>query len=398
MPHELLDLEIHEVSGVDRAANGRKFLVIKRAEAAATAPPAEDVTPAPSDMPVEKDLSEPAPAPMTTGDIINRTDLMERMHRLKAAFAESTYRIFEQAPVEQQPTLLLQSVQEFVQHARQAIAKMATEEDVERTAGLVEELESIAKAGRKISSARMRRLQAILRELEAIMQEVESPRTAEEPPMNKALDDEKVAQLTKRAEAAEADAEALSTKLEERDRQVAELTKRQQAADEQLTKLQAQLDEHDPEAIWKGVSPQLRARIEKAERERDEERQQRKKTEYMAEVAVFKKLPVNPDDDWEVWQDIETLPAKSQRRIKSLFKAAEEGMKYSALFEEVGKNGTGEHKGDAYEQLETLTHKRVQEAQQAGRRMSKAVAWDEVLQENPDLYHQYKVEKARGGN
>lgn len=111
---------IDRVDLVDRGANPDAHIVlVKRAPEEvpdvgnASAPEAD----------VAKD-DEMEAQPLTTGEIVARQAAMEDLCRVKAALCDSIYRIFEHAPLADQPTLLIQSVQEFATFARQAIQQM----------------------------------------------------------------------------------------------------------------------------------------------------------------------------------------------------------------------------------------------------------------------------------
>lgn len=177
---------------------------------------------------------------------------------------------------------------------------------------------------------------------------------------------------------AKADHDAVLAKLAKAEADVVTLT-------EQVTKLTPP----DPEDLWKGVSPDLRKRFEEQEAraKRAEEavaleKAAREKVLYIAKARSFKFLPVNPDDDWEVFKGIATLPASVQERLDTLFKAAEELGRQAGLTTTWGRDGVPTGGDTPFAQLEALGRSYVAKGlvQTEGDGLARAIS------ERPDLY------------
>ena len=188
---------------------------------------------------------------------------------------------------------------------------------------------------------------------------------------------------------AKADHDAVLTQLEEAKMQIATLT-------EQVKKLTPR----EPEDLWKGVSPELRKRFEeqearakRAEEAVELEKAEREKVLYIAKARSYKYLPVNPDDDWEVFKSLATLPAPVQTRLDTLFKAAEEFGRLAGLTRTFGRDGvpTG---GDApLDQLTTLARSYVAK----GLEQSESDGMTRAIRERPDLYEAHRQGVQREG-
>lgn len=181
---------------------------------------------------------------------------------------------------------------------------------------------------------------------------------------------------------AQADHDAVVAKLTEAETQIATLT-------EQVKKLTPT----DPEDIWKGVNPALK-KLYEAQQERTRraeeaialEKAEREKILYIAKARSFKFLPINPDDDWEVFKGMATLPATVQERLDTLFKAAEELGRQAGLTKVWGRDGvpTG---GDApLDQLTTLARSYVAK----GLDTSESDGMTRAIRERPDLYEAHR--------
>lgn len=315
--------------------------------------------------------SEP---PLTTGEIVAQQEAMEQLCRLRSALWDSVYSIFEHAPLADQPDLLLQSVQEFAAFARQAIEQMGA---MEKGAPLLTELDGIAKAGRKISAARLKRLKAIMAELEAIMTEGDS-----------------MADTAKRVEELEAQHATVLKRAEVAEAKIL-------ALESDLAKAQELANAADPEArrqaIVKSLTPEQRElyEMERADRLKETEiakanRDALEKQECITKAHGFKALVIKADDDWELFKALKTLEKKHQDRLEVILKAADEAVRQSKLFKEIGRNGEREAEGDSAEAQAMVLAKVEQEKDST---LSFPEALNKVWKANESLYEQYRVEK-----
>lgn len=176
-----------------------------------------------------------------------------------------------------------------------------------------------------------------------------------------------------------ADHDAVVAKLKDAEAQIATLT-------EQVKKLTPA----DPEDLWKGVPDALRKRFEEQEAraKRAEEavaleKAEREKVLYIAKARSYKSLPVNPDDDWEVFKGLATLPAPVQTRLDTLFKAAEELGRQAGLTRAFGRDGVPIGGDDApLAQLEALGRSYVAK----GLAKTEPEGLERAIRERPDLY------------
>lgn len=180
---------------------------------------------------------------------------------------------------------------------------------------------------------------------------------------------------------AKADHDAVVAKLKEAETQIATLT-------EQVRKLTPV----DPEDIWKGVSPVLKAKFveqEKRAKAAEEaiavEKAEREKVVYIGKARGFKYLPINPDDDWEVFQGVASLPAPVQERVDALLKAGEEFGRLAGLDKARGRSNLPAGDGSPLAELESIARSHV----------VKGLAKDEhegmqrAIRDNPELYRRY---------
>ena len=188
-----------------------------------------------------------------------------------------------------------------------------------------------------------------------------------------------------------ADHDAALAQLTEAQTQIATLT-------EQVKKLTPS----DPEDLWKGVSDVVRKRFEeqearakRAEEAVAVEKDAREKVLYIAKARSYKFLPVNPDDDWEVFKGLATLPEPVQTRLDTLFKAAEELGRQAGLTRTWGRDG-GMTGGDTpLAQLEALGRAHVAK----GVAKTEAEGLAMAIRERPELYqaHGRSVQKEERG-
>lgn len=176
-----------------------------------------------------------------------------------------------------------------------------------------------------------------------------------------------------------ADYDAVLVKLKTAQESIATLT-------EQVKKLTPP----DPEDIWKGVSPVLKAKFDEQERRAKAaeeaiavEKAAREKVLYIAKARSYKYLPINPDDDWEVFKGLGTLPAPVQERLDTLFKAAEENGRQAKLTIPWGRDGVPTGSDAPLAQLEALGRSYVTK----GLAKSESEGMERAIRDRQDLYN-----------
>lgn len=169
------------------------------------------------------------------------------------------------------------------------------------------------------------------------------------------------------------------------------MTKRAEAAESEVAKR----NESNEGDIWKTATPAQRKameaeRLEKIELQKqvEEGKRYQRQQECITKASGFEFLPINPDDDWEVFFEIDKMEEKHANRIYQLLKAGDINVRRSGLGKERGFNGSGEGPGDsAYEQIEWLASEEIAKT---------GVSYDEaigkVARAHPALYRQYTLE------
>ena len=380
MPRKFLDLDVQEISSVDRPANKRKYLVIKAAA---------------KELEIDvSDTTQKMYGPMTPDEIQAHEEALQAWYQLWGYFMRSVDSIMcadEDEDGIDKPAMLREAVDQFATKARELLATMGGDREKRATERL-EQLVTIAKQGRKLSADRMRRLKEAMALLDTIMHEGMGP---EEEGM------EKVDDLTKRVTELETAHAALQTEHTTLKAAHAALQTENATLKCDLAKAVMTPEEQEAEYL-KGLPDVIRKqyeadKLEKAElRKKLQEAEDRNtKQEYIAKAAGYKALPINPDDDWDVvFKAIAGLPEKSSTRIEQLFKSAEELCAEAKVFEAVGTGGGGSLGGSsAYTQLEALAGEL-----QKGTKMTKAQAVVKAIDARPDLAKQHRDERKEARN
>lgn len=182
--------------------------------------------------------------------------------------------------------------------------------------------------------------------------------------------------------------EELKKQLEQAQQDAAAAIERAEAAEAELAKRDAP---DDPEDIWKGVAPALRKRFEQQEQEialakaaAEMERDQRVKQESIQKAAAYKHLPINADDDWEVFKAIDRLDAPVSKRIYELFKAGDANLGDAGLTNERGVSGEDGEPLSSGDQMEQLIQAEIEKSG-----AEYTIAFSKVAAANPVLYRAY---------
>lgn len=176
-----------------------------------------------------------------------------------------------------------------------------------------------------------------------------------------------------------ADYDALVAKLTEADKTITTLTEQVKT-----------LTPPDPNDVWKGVPEEVKKRLEDAEARAKQaeaavavEKAAREKVLYIAKARGFSYLPVNPDDDWEVFQALATLPEAVQKRLDALFKSAEELGRQAGVTRALGVGGLPGGDQSPMAELEALARSYVAK----GLAKTESEGLTRAIEERPDLYN-----------
>jgi hypothetical protein len=132
----------------------------------------------------------------------------------------------------------------------------------------------------------------------------------------------------------------------------------------------------------------LKARLEKMEGERRHER-------FIAKVKRFSYVPtLLPDDFATIFAKIDAALSEPEReKFDKMMTATNAALRQSALFQEYGVTG---HKGIGSEPENQITA--LTKAEQAkDPKLTKGQAYEKVLRENPELYHEYLLQQKEAG-
>lgn len=346
MPHEWVDLDIEEVSAVDHPANKRTWLVVKAAK-------------------TEK-MAE------TTEEIILREEAVRAWWQLWDAFNESISSILNDKTVDR-PAMLQQTVEEFSARAKDILPE--TVEDAGVAKRLLAKAATLATLGGKVQSAPKVWAKAV--------------KAFENYAATVIVDEEKEGQ-------------AVPTFAEMMETVPKEIKDAYEEGQRKIDELQAELEKSrkapEPEDIWKGVSPEVRkrmeameARAEAAETLAKKERDDRVQHECIQKAASFSALQLTGDDDWQIFKAIGELPEGMGARIEQVLRGANEAVRQSGTFTPAGTS-KGSEMSSAWDKLEAA----ASELMKADTKLTKAQAITKACEQNGELYDAYLVEK--GGN
>lgn len=305
--------------------------------------------------------------PMTTAEVLAHKEQCEEWRELRWAFQDSLDSIVEYATPDEQGPLLLTAVEEFAARAREILSRLDMPAAMaKRATDILDDLRMVEKAGRVIAGERLKRLKQAVGALQAIVMEAEP--MAEE----------------------KKDATALAKRAEEAESLVATLQAQVGTLEKRNGELIAEVESLQPVDIWKGVAPEMRARIEKIEQENEANKQQIRKRDCITEVRKYDALPMNADDDWELIDEVNTkLSETTRKRFYTLLASAQEVAVKSGILKAVGASQTRSNGTDAYALMETKAKDLVSKG------IVKTVAQgiDHVMTSDPDLYGQYLQEQ-----
>jgi len=139
------------------------------------------------------------------------------------------------------------------------------------------------------------------------------------------------------------------------------------------------------ETLWK-EREELSKRLEEAERIAKEERAKREERESIEKFAQeYKNLPISAEEGGKLLKRLRDLDGDLVEVLEGLFKKLDGVVKTGKIFEEQGSS-VPEENATPWAQLEA----KARELQKSG--LSKEQAIAKVIEENPELYEQYRKE------
>lgn len=197
-------------------------------------------------------------------------------------------------------------------------------------------------------------------------------------------------------EITQADMDELTARVEALMKDHDDALKRAEAAEGEVAKRDAAEKEAGEQDIWKNVHPEVRKQFEEQKAEitlakaaAQLERDERVKQTSIQKAASYKYLPVNPDDDWEVFKAIDGLDTKVSSRIYELFSAGNTNLEKAIPTVERGSGGDGDVTRTAYDEINRLAASVVSKSSNT---VDHNTAVQQVLRENPNLYKAYTRE------
>lgn len=160
----------------------------------------------------------------------------------------------------------------------------------------------------------------------------------------------------------------------------------------------------EPEDIWKGVSPEVRKRLEdsearalKAEEIAKNERDSRELQEFTKRAETeFSSLPGTAIEKGKVLKAVHQKLAKEEAaEVEKLLKSAEEIAKSGKLFGEMGASGGNVNLSDS---AEGRLIAKAQDMVSKGVVKSEAEGMEKIAREDPALYQEYQKEVRRRTN
>ena len=375
MPKKLVDLEVHAVAGVDKAANRRKWLVVKR------------VNDGPSLRERIARLFKADDASKTFEAALAESKLDDQWWRLNDALRVSIRSIIE-SDAENKAELIQESIAQYA-------------EEIVALAG------QLSKGATEPTSVAMQKMQDVLMELGDAADAVDADAI-----MNLIAKAEKCAkEWREQLEKGESNMPETSTKTVDLDALLKGVSEEAKAAikaefakqEERIDALQKKVDElskkgeGNADDINKADLPEpVRKRLEelekqakeaeeiaKAEREARVRAEIRKRAEGYANVGEVEKIA-------EAIYKAQSVSADFAEQLETLFKSAHERIEKGDLFKEFG-SGAGDSASTAWGKIEAA----AAEIMKATPSMTRPQAIAKALEANPELEKAYFEEVRR---
>lgn len=391
MPNALKHLRIGEVSLVDAGANpGANVLIWKR----------RDGPPQPSgDPPVKKHggkpsllqrvlktlgliIEVPEETPNTFTEELEERNEWRQWEKVESEVWTIVYAmqdvlldaIKSDLAAADKQTLIDQSLEQFTSAVTQAVSAWITGEPVN-------------KAGRAIAGHRMARLRQAKDLLRQVINEAEPPQPGDGQNNVGKKGDE--GQVTQQIDKSKLPPE-VQAYIEDLEKKAAAGEPASggapQGADEDILK-------NLPESVRKVVedarkeAAEARKQAEDAQSVAKAEREARVMAEFTKRAEALTHLPAKPEDFAKVLKSLHEAAPEAFAAVEKVLQGANEALKQSDLFREVGKGGSGTG-GSAMAEIEAV----AAELQKADPQLTREQAIEKVMNQRPDLVKKYREE------
>lgn len=368
MPRKLVDVDIEKVSGVDAAANNRKWLIIKQKRMKT-----EDGVQYPAEaFAYVPDLEKPSTWKLRLWESPERKETARQVGMALAALGPGFRGNKVQIPPED-----LAGVKAKVRAAWR------------KTHGSDEEMPAILKGGEE--SVNKGIIQKAIDALQNILKGSDGPVLDE---ILKNLDEEAQGKVKTELEKRETEVKELKANLEKRDKEA-------KALEAKVAELEKKLGKEDKEdKILKNLDPKIKDAVEKALKGKDEvieklskrleDVEEERTKEKFAKMAGQYPNIGKTEDVAEMLRKAYEVSEEQGKKLEAMFKAANEQIENSKLFKELGSSNNDDVEGSVWEKIE----KAAQELVSKNAKLTKEQAIDAVLKQDPGLYREYEKEKA----
>ena len=382
MARKLLKLDIEEVSGVDAAANKRRFLIKKSAapekKESQKMKITEKLAKAFSDFFIKQMGAEEEEGASTFSEELLERKMGEIMGDLSdhvGALYESVRSILGSAETDK-PGLISQSIADFSKCLVDCVsewlmADMGTE--------------GVAKIGAKMTADRLKRMKEVHAAMGNIISEVGK--------------DEQTKNADQKAKTEKRRIDMLTEQKEKLPKELREEVNKMEADAIKMTARIAELETAKPadkgddgeDPILKGASPELKAAILKERAEKADLQKELKDTKDVTAtekfVAIAKKdmrgLTGKPEDLGKILKSVKDKSPEDYPELERILKAAAETIRQSKMFVEMGAGGADG--GEAVDKMNAL----VVEAIKKDAKLDQTAAMAQVAREHPDIYAEY---------
>lgn len=385
MPGKLRDIRVHEGSLVDSPANPRARVVLfkRGGNNPASGKGGGNLSLRDRITSLFKRNSDP----VSFADALRDSKMDEQWWRLQDALRTSIRSIMD-SEAQNKGELIQRSLIQYMgslmdllpdlEGKMDEVAMQKTKDTLSEMDGFAEE---VAKAGKMISDANMKRLEQAMSAIDDILTAAKVEKKGEKgtmPTMEEILKG-----------LSEEQRSAIQEALNKQEQEVADLKKRAEEAEAKLKKG----NDPEPEDVWKGVNPEVRKRFEEMEKRAKEaedvakrEQDARVKKDFIAKASGYRGLPIKPEEFGLVLKEIADKSPEQFAKLEEVLKAADEAIATGELFKEVGKGGGGGGGSDTWSKIE----KAAEEIMKSDSKLTKEQAITKVAEKHPELVDAYR--------
>lgn len=379
MPNKLVNINIKEVSGVDRAANMRKFLLIKRAD------------------PLDKGGTQIEKG----GETVAEENKIRKFFDICKNFftgGESTAQDLDSVLAENQNR---EDLSELIWALRDSIDSIVDDDTAQdKTTAVATSLtqflqalkdKQVIKAGKKISTTRLQALKDAHKAIGDVIAEADDSASATGNAVNKKRGDDNVPISEDVRKNLSKEVQEYLADVEKKAGQVDGLTSKVEGLEK---KLGEEAGSQHAEDIWKGVNPEVRKHMEGLQKQLNDTKtelakaqSEQKSKEYITKAAGLDALPIKADELGLVMKALAEKDPENFAKLEGVLTAANEAVKKGALFSEAGRGGA--KTGGSVEKMNA----KVAEMITKDASMTKEKAFTKVMHDNPELYAEYLAER-----